>query len=200
VVIDGVSYGSAVYGLPRADVCGSLGFTSPSCPNIGFTFTLDSLNGRVPLPNGDHQLQVRVWDESGRLTLYPETPLTFRVNNAPNEAPRGVLVTPANAERVSGNILVWGYAWDPDGHIRSVELLVDGFPRATLRYGDPRPDQCAALSGVAACPNIGFAHEFNTRTVLNGPHVLGIRLTDDRGRVVTIPQNAANGLTINVAN
>jgi hypothetical protein len=122
------------------------------------------------------------------------------VNNEPNEAPRGFLTSPANGQRVSGTLLVWGWAWDPDGKIESVQLLADGFVRATVPYGDTRPGQCEALPDVPACPNIGFAFEFNTRTLLNGPHVLGIRVTDDRGKSVVIPQNAMNGTTIIVEN
>jgi hypothetical protein len=105
-----------------------------------------------------------------------------------------------NNARVSGNILVWGYAWDPDGRVQTVQLLVDGTVRATLPYGDPRPGECPALSDAPACPNIGFAHDLNTKTLLNGPHVLGIRLVDDRGRATVIPQNAAGGMTIIVEN
>jgi len=77
---------------------------------------------------------------------------------------------------------------------------VDGVVRATLPYGDPRPGECPALGDIPPCPNIGFWHDFNTKTVLNGPHVLGVRLVDDRGRAVIVPQNAASGLTIIVDN
>jgi hypothetical protein len=200
VLIDGITYGRAGYGQPRPEVCSSLGFTSPNCPGVGFMFAVNSTAGFIPLPDGEHLLQLRIQDETGRFTLYPETPLTVRVNNGPNEPPRGVLATPANGARVSGTVLFWGYAWDPDGKIQTAQFLVDGAVRATINYGDTRPEQCASLPDVAACPNIGFWHEFNTKTVLNGPHVIGIRLVDDRGRAVIIPQEAAGGRTIIVEN
>lgn len=200
VLIDGVTYGRAIYGQVRTDVCARPGFTSPNCPGVGWTFTINSVSGSIPLPDGEHGLQLRVQDETGRFTVYPETPLKFNVSNGPNLAPLGVLATPVNGQRVSGTILVWGYAWDPDGRVIAAQLLVDGVARATLPYFDPRPGECPGIGNPAPCPNIGFWHEFNTKTLLNGPHVLGIRLVDDRGRVAIIPQNAAGGMTIIVDN
>jgi hypothetical protein len=200
VLIDGVNYGRAQYGLPRNDVCQTLGFTSPNCPNIGFTFSLNSVTGAIPLPNGEHLVQLRIQDETGRFTLVPETPLSFRVDNEANTPPTGVLVTPRRNERVSGTVHIYGYAWDPDGSVRTVQLLVDGIARAVLPYGEPRPSECEALPNVTACPNIGFWFEWNSRTVLNGPHVIGIRLIDDRGRATIIPQDAESGQTVIVAN
>jgi hypothetical protein len=111
-----------------------------------------------------------------------------------------VLVVPTHGERVSGTVLIYGYGWDPDGRITGVQLVVDGATRATMPYGEARPSECGTLPDVAACPNIGFSMQWNSRTVLNGPHVLGIRLIDNTGRAVIIPQNAVNGLTVIVDN
>ena len=200
ILLDGISYGRAQYGMPRPEICAEANIVTPNCPAIGFLFNVNSVTGAFPLPNGEHMLQVRIQDETGRFTLYPETPLRFRVNNALNQAPTGVLVTPANGQRVSGTILIYGYAWDPDGKIDRVQFLIDGAVRATLPYGEARTTECSALPDVAACPNIGFWHQWNTNTVLNGPHVVGVRLIDDRGRAVIVPQNAGNGLTVIVEN
>jgi len=200
ILLDGISYGRAQYGLPRPEICAEANIVTPNCPAIGFLFNVNSTTGAFPLPNGEHMLQVRIQDETGRSTLYPETPLRFRVNNALNQAPTGVFVTPANGQRVSGTILIYGYAWDPDGKIGTVQFLIDGAVRATLPYGEARTTECTALPDVAECPNIGFSHQWNTNTVLNGPHIVGVRLIDDRGRAVIVPQNAGNGLTVIVEN
>lgn len=200
ILIDGISYGRAQYGMPRPEVCSAAGITAPNCPAVGFFFSVNSVTGAFPLPNGEHLLQVRIQDETGRFTTYPENSVRFRVNNALNQPPVGVLATPTHGQRVSGTILIYGYAYDPDGRIETVQLLVDGIIRSTLPYGEARTTECTALPGVAACPNIGFWHQWNTNTVLNGPHVLGIRLLDDRGRAVVVPQNAVNGLTVIVEN
>lgn len=200
ILIDGVTYGRAQYGQPRPDICSALSVTAPNCPTVGFTFSLNSTSNFIPLPNGEHKLQVRVQDQSGRFTTYPEQPLMFRVNNAANLPPTGRLVTPAAGEQISGTVLVYGYAWDPDGRIAAVQLLVDGSVREALPYGEARTSECAALPEVDACPGIGFGTQFNSKTLLNGPHVLGIRLVDNAGRAVTIPQEASAGRTIIVRN
>ena len=80
VIVDGTTYGQAAYGLRRDDICATLNPRPLNCPNIGFSFTLNSINGLL-LPNGPHSLQVRVLDESGRFTVFPETAITINVNN-----------------------------------------------------------------------------------------------------------------------
>jgi hypothetical protein len=50
-------------------------------PAIGFRFSLNTRNGLVPVPDGNHQLQMRVRDETGRLTVIPVTPIAFIVKN-----------------------------------------------------------------------------------------------------------------------
>jgi hypothetical protein len=102
------------------------------------------------------------------------------LDNGPNQLPVSVLVTPANNETLSGVVRIWGYGWDPDGTVLGATLVVDGEGRATVPYGEPRPGECAALPDVRACPNIGFALEFDTRQLTNGPHVLGVVLFDDK--------------------
>jgi hypothetical protein len=143
-----------------------------------------------------------VIDETGRMTLFPETPLEINVSNGSNHAPRGALVTPTNNSRVRGSINVWGYAWDPDGRITQVQLLINGELRATIPYGETRPGECANLPDVAACPDIGFALDFDTRRLLNGPQVLGVRAVDNRGAAVILPSPSPNagGITIFVEN
>ncbi|MBL8228668.1 MAG: hypothetical protein JNL98_09330 [Bryobacterales bacterium] len=54
-------------------------------------------------------MQMRATDAVGRVTLIPGVPLSFTVNNPTNLAPRGVMTTAANLERVSGVIRVSGH-------------------------------------------------------------------------------------------
>ena len=63
-----------------------------------------------------------------------------------------------------------------------------------------RPDVCAGLKDADACPNIGFTTTFNTRVLLNGPHVLGIRAVNDRGDSVTFPALDNGGINVFVEN
>jgi hypothetical protein len=51
---------------------------------------------------------------------------------------------------------------------------VDGSSYTAIPYGTALPDVCAQLPDVAACPRIGFAVNFDTTRLSNGPHVLGV--------------------------
>jgi hypothetical protein len=199
VLIDGITYGRATYGLPRADICNTLDPRPLNCQLIGFMMSLNTRAG-VPLANGPHSLQIRVLDETGRLTVIPETPVPITVNNDSNVPPTGRLIAPTHNERVSGIIAIYGHAWDPDGRVTQVQLLVNGEVRATIPYGRPRPEECEALSDVTACPNIGFETGFDTRRLNNGPNVLGVRLVDDRGTSVVIPSQVRDGINLMVEN
>jgi hypothetical protein len=199
ILIDGVTYGRATYGITRNDICNSLNPRPLNCPLVGFQFLLDTL-GSIPLTNGQHRLQARIQDETGRLTLIPAEPVIITVNNEINELPKGVLTAPAPNERLSGVIAIYGHAWDPDGRILQVQLVVNGEAREVISYGRPRPTECAALPGVAACPNIGFEMAFDTRRLNNGPNVIGIRLIDSDGASVIIPSTLRNGMNVIITN
>ncbi len=199
ILIDGLTYGRATYNLERPDICGDLP-GRPNCPRIGFTLQLNTTAG-VLLPNGRHTLAARIHDEAGRTTIIPSPALAINVNNPLNQLPAGALTTPRPGERLSGVVRIAGYAYDPDGVVRSVALLVDGVTRVgAVPYGSPRPEACARLAGVPACPNIGFELDYDTRFIPNGQHVLGIRITDDRGGAVTVPAQVRNGMNVLVEN
>lgn len=200
VVIDGITYGAATYNQKRDDICGPLAVKPPNCPYVGFTFNLDTRTGAIQLPNGKHTLQLRTRDETTRYTLIPETPLNIVVNNALNQPPMGVLASPKPNQKLSGTIKVSGHAWDADGKVSSVDLLVDGSVYMTLRYGLPRPEECTQLTGVAACPNIGFEGDFDTRQLSNGAHALGVRITDNQKSATIVPNLIRNGMNVIVEN
>jgi hypothetical protein len=200
VIVDGVTYGQAVYGQRRDDVCGAVSGRPPNCPNAGFTFNLNSLSGSVQLPNGKHLLQARAQDESGRLTLFPSVPIEIVVQNEENQAPTGILVSPAPGAQLAGTVKIWGWAYDLDGRVASAELVVDGSVYMRLEYGEERAEQCAGMAGVAACPNIGFWGDFDTTTLANGVHSMGVRIRDDKGRTRLIPGLIALGMNVTVQN
>jgi hypothetical protein len=202
VLIDGATYGQAQYGQRRDDVCNALPTPRPlNCPNAGFTFTLNTSGGRIQLPNGPHLLQVRVRDEAGRYTLIPESPIQVVVSNESNAAPMGVLTSPEANGRLSGTIKIWGWAWDPDGTVNRVDLVIDDVTTMRLAYAEERAEQCSAMPDApAVCPAIGFSGDFDTRRLRNGLHTLGVRITDDKGRTTLIPRAGASGMNIFVEN
>src|SRR5204862_4171060 len=71
VIVDSITYGAATYGATRSDICATLPDNVLNCPRIGFTFTLNSAaqnpTGDIFISPGQHSLQLRGRDESGRL-------------------------------------------------------------------------------------------------------------------------------------
>ena len=200
VLIDGINYGTAQYGLRREDICGSLPNRPPNCPNVGFQFNLNTTRGAVQLPNGKHTLQIRVTDEAGRFTTLPEQPITITINNTENAVPRGQITSPLPNAKLSGTVKISGWAYDPDGTIQSVDFVVGLRLIKTLQYGVPSPDVCATLPDVAACPNIGFEGEFDTTLLPNGQHLLFVRVGDNQGRLLQLPDPTYVGMTITIEN
>jgi hypothetical protein len=74
ILVDGVSQGAATYGDSRADVCAI--YSSPSCPNVGWDFSLDTTS----LANGTHTFVVQAVDAGG---LKRTVSNTFQVLNGP---------------------------------------------------------------------------------------------------------------------
>ena len=67
IAIDGISVGTATYGLVRADVC-SVFSGRENCPDVGYSFVYDS----SLLPNGEHILAVTGTTASGRTSTISE--------------------------------------------------------------------------------------------------------------------------------
>ena len=201
VLIDGVTYPVTVYGGARNDICGPLPAPKPlNCPGIGWNLPYNTRTGLPPLPDGPHSMQIRVQDDSGRFTTLPTTPVSFTVKNGPQVPPSGGISSPQPNAHLKGTVTVSGYAYSPVGQVTSVVLLVDGFALRTAAYGIARPDVCASLPDVTACPNIGFSVPFDTTTLSNGPHVLGVRITNSAGLSVIVPALDAAGMNIFVDN
>jgi hypothetical protein len=200
ILIDGVNYGTAAYGVRRDDVCNAMETRAPNCPGVGFQFNLNSINGAVQLPNGTHSLQIRVTDESGRFTTLPSDPITINVENAENPGAVGQITFPGLNARLSGTVKVTGWAYDPNGTVASADFVVGNRIVGTLRYGLPSPEACEKLSDVPACPNIGFEGDFNTTLLPNGQHLLYVRVRDNNGRTTTLPSPTFVGMAVNIQN
>jgi hypothetical protein len=97
-------------------------------------------------------------------------------------------------------VKISGWAYDPDGTIQSVDFVVGLRIIKTLQYGVPSPDVCATLPDVAACPNIGFEGDFDTTLLPNGQHLLFVRVRDNQGRLLQLPDPTYVGMTITIEN
>jgi hypothetical protein len=199
-LIDGFVYGITGYGTTRNDVCDPLAPKPSNCPAVGFIGNFNTLEGFPPIPDGPHKLQIRVRDQTGRFIFYPETAIQITVQNGPAAKIAGVLESPAPNDKLSGTITVSGYVYSPGQRITSGTLLVDGLSYGAVRLAQSRPDVCAALPDADACPSIGFTVTLDTHRLLNGPHILGIRVFNDRGDSDTFPHMVNGGINVFVQN
>ncbi|MBZ5631827.1 MAG: M36 family metallopeptidase [Acidobacteriia bacterium] len=201
VLIDGLTYPIVTYGVTRNDICTSLPVPRPlNCPGVGWTLSYNTRTGLPPLPDGPHTMQIRVQDDSGRFTTLPDTPVAFTVKNGPQQAPIGAVTSPPPNAVLTGTVTVSGYAYSPGGQITSVVLLVDGGLRGFALANLPQPDVCASLQNVPACPNIGFSMPLDTTVLTNGPHVLGVRITNNQGLSIIVPALDSTGMNVVINN
>lgn len=201
VLIDGLTYPNTTYGVTRNDICSPLPTPRPlNCSGVGWTLAYNTQTSLPPLPDGPHSMQIRVQDDSGRFTTLPDAPMAFTVKNGAQQAPLGGLISPKPNDRLTGIVNVSGFAYSPGGQVSSVTLLVDGALRGIASYGSPQPDICASLTGVEACPNIGFSALLDTTTIPNGPHVFGIRITNNQGLSRIVPALDSAGMNVVIDN
>ena len=200
VLIDGLSFPGTRYGLARADVCTALKSTSPNCPGVGFSASIQTRLVNPPIANGKHSVQIRVRDETGRTTVFPDAPLTIDVQNGDAVPVFGAITSVKPNDTLSGIVAVTGYAYSPGRTITSGTVLLDGFPIARVTLNQPATEACATLTDANACPNIGFRYNLDTRLFLDGPHLLGIRFVTDRGDNIIIPNTNSYGMNITIDN
>jgi uncharacterized protein (TIGR03437 family) len=182
ITIDGVPYGNATYNGSRGDACAV--YPGPSCPNIGWTFPLDT----TQLADGVHTLGATEIAADG--SHYTGSS-TFTVANSLTGNPMHITVdSPAPSMFYSGAVTVSGWALDDVSAITTVSLAVDGVPQTPdPAYGIVRQDVCAAYAGRSGCPNVGWAVSLDTTLFSNGTHTLAVTATTSLGRSSTATTN-----------
>jgi hypothetical protein len=199
-LIDGISYGPTTYGVRRTDICGTLSPVPLNCPAIGFQFTLNTVNELPPIADGPHSVQMRVQDETGRYTLVPDTPVNFTVKNGERGSIVAAITSVQPGTTLKGTVDISGYAYAVGTTITRAVLVVDGtFDYGTVTLGQPRPELCATLPNVSACPNIGFTISFDTTRIGNGPHTLAVGVVTPTSTVL-VPQVGSPVLSVVVNN
>ncbi len=189
VLVDGNSAGAATYGLGRADVCTAYPGRA-GCPNVGYSFALNT----ETLTSGSHTVTVTATDSDA-------TPLTGSANVAvtvPIGPPSVVIDSPVAGSDVSGTVTIVGWAIDNKTSvgtaIKTVQLLVDGYPAGTATYGISRPDVCAAYPDRPGCPNVGFSVQLTTGLLPPGSHSITITATDSD----TTPDTGSETVSVTV--
>ena len=201
--------------IPRIDVLNAFpNYVNSATPRPGF---LTSFYTRT-LSNGTHSVTVRVTESSGnRFTLGP---VSVIVDNTVNQAPFGYIDMPSDTgtEGMNGSYPIVGWALDDQG-IDHIDFLIDGQivssaigrlgddsrsrdsgvrPQTAL-YGTTRPDVAAAFPDVPFAVFSGFIANVDSTKLLNGMHVVSVRVTDTSAvsrvigtRTVQVINNGSN--------
>ena len=179
VLVDGVSFGPATYGVARLDVCASFP-GSISCPNVGWTGSLDTTS----LADGAHSFQVTATDANG--VSYTSS-AAFTVANDVTDGPtRANIDLPGPGYTYHGALTFSGWAVNDNTSISSVQVYIDGALRGKAAYGTARTDVCAAFPGRAGCPNVGWSYFLDTEALADGTHNFSISAIAANGQKVTV--------------
>ena len=199
-IIDGVTYGPTSYGINRSDICNTLTPRPLNCPAIGFQYSFDTLAGVPPLQDGEHTLQIRVRDETGRLTVLPDSTTHFTVSNGgAYQNAVGDITSVKNGDTISGVVDIKGWAYIPGKKVLAVSVYLDDIGVAAS-INQPAADVCATLKDVDACPNIGWTAKLDTKLLTNGPHVLFVYVFDPAQNYTALPLPGKPTISLNVKN
>lgn len=113
-------------------------------------------------------------------------PARYRRRRVLRAEPIGFLDNPVGNSTIGGITIVQGWACGRSGRtIERIDILVDGVPQGRARYDQFRPDVGEANPGDGHSFS-GFSYTLHTAALGNGPHVLGVTLTDSASRVRTL--------------
>jgi hypothetical protein len=104
------------------------------------------------------------------------------------EVPRGNVEQPVQGSVLSGHVTISGWVFD-NTDVARIDVLLDGQVVATSRGPTfQRPD---VMSDYPYAPSkSGFGIQLNTRSLPNGPGVLGFRAYDTSGNVLVFPERS----------
>jgi len=113
-------------------------------------------------------------------------PARYRHRRVLRAEPIGFLDNPVANSTIGGITIVQGWACGRSGRtIERIDILVDGVPQGRARYDQFRPDVGEANPGDGHSFS-GFSYTLHTAALGNGPHALGVTLTDSASRVRTL--------------
>ncbi|HEX4438707.1 MAG TPA: hypothetical protein VH854_01465 [Thermoanaerobaculia bacterium] len=188
LLVDDVLVNRADTDLPRPDVLEIFPtYFNSATPQPGF---LTSFLARGVYSDGPHTVAVRVTESATQQQFIIGT-VHVVVDGSINQAPFGYIDTPgpAGLEGALGSFPVTGWALD-DVEVDHVDFLVDGLIMAgavgrgepsSAIYGTTRPDVQAAFPDVPNSLYSGFTANIDTTQLINGLHVLSVRVTDNEG-------------------
>jgi hypothetical protein len=185
------------YGLSRPDIAHQYqGFVNSANSGFQFSFGLSRdpflglLDIIIPTPlgtvlagytlPGKHTLSVRVGDEEETVTEFGalSVDITCDSSSNPDRASFGDVDAPTQDQFINGLFQVFGWVYDLDGAVSSLDLAIDGFVIANLNpvagtYGIRRDDVPVKDNRVLS-PFVGFAYGLDTTTLGDSQHDLTI--------------------------
>jgi len=173
------------YGMPRYDV-ERFYPNYPDSPKSGFMFTLDvgALLALGVRP-GPHVLKVRVGDQQQTLSEIPNRdgiPVTFTCADQNFDfASIGYIDIPTRYDYVGGSTTFQGWAFDENGGVVAVEIIIDGNYIGQAEYGFARPDVVEAHPEINPNGNTGWRFVMDTKLLSNARHQLTVRVVDGFG-------------------
>jgi hypothetical protein len=173
--VDGVFTASADLNIPRYDILQAYPWyagTPFSRPGFATSFDADAL------VSGDHTLFIRVTFSDASVQDFGDR--SFTVDGTLNQAPIGELELPGEGQPMNGVFPVTGWALD-DGSIEDVEILIDGLVVGGAETGIHRPDIAHRYPWRPDAEHAGFVRMLNTSEIVNGVHMISVRLRDDEG-------------------
>ncbi|MGH9368623.1 MAG: hypothetical protein ACRD3M_13215 [Thermoanaerobaculia bacterium] len=186
------------YGLSRPDIAHLYqGYVNSANSGFQFNFglsrdpTVGLFDIFIPTPQGvalagftlpgKHTLSLRVGDEEETVTEFGAMSVNITCDSTssnPDRASFGDVDSPGPGQGTAGLFPVVGWAFDLDGVVSSVDLVVDGFLIANLNvpsgtYGLRRDDVVAKDIRVTS-PFVGFAYALNTTVLGDSEHDLTV--------------------------
>ncbi len=197
IAVDSVPFSTATYGGVRADVCAV--YSSANCPDIGWTFPLDSTR----LADGPHTLDVTATTTTGQVYTASSA---FNVANWTSSNPMRLSIDVPNSQSAafSGTAYFGGWAIDALSGVSQVALAVDGVSYGVAQYGGSRADVCTAFPGEAGCPNVGWNFAFDTTKLADGLHTVAVTPMTAGGQYSTlsasfaVANNPGNVITLSI--
>jgi hypothetical protein len=176
VKVDGILLGTATYGAARPDVCAVLP-GRPGCPDVGYTYALNT----TLLTHGTHVLEITSSTADGKRA---SASTSFNVSNSSSTAKTQIDAPSASSIPVSGIMTTFGWALKTGTAVNTVNISVDGIPVGTASVDLSRPDVCASFTSPN-CPNVGWSYFFDTNSLMDGTHILGVSALAADGSVNT---------------
>jgi hypothetical protein len=179
VTVDGVPNGTAIYGSSRPDVCVAFPGGSPSCPYVGWSYTLDT----GTLLDGTHTFGIIATAADGTTNTSSST---FTVANWSQVQAMSIDIDSPNSGEpfYTGVNIFGGWLLEPNVSIAYVTVLVDGVPLGDAGNHGSRPDVCAVYSSPD-CPNVGWSAVIDTSFLSNGQHTITVAGTTVAGQSAT---------------